>query len=252
MVEKSSRNLDVTCFQTSIWDETLYEAWSAIVYSLIPNISRIESNLKIFCELCNADEVVLFEKSHIFGHQSLRQQRYHDRHRFEKVSNIIKQFKLSCSKMQFAPGTLGGGGGVSELQVENSKFNALVTEFTTNTFIMVVTSSNAVPGTAIKTNIQAVKKKFELFIAESVHQPPAVSVAAARAEDSADGADEKDKNGEETSATTADDAESQGKDTTTVATGENHEKNKCVYFFVFCFCLPTTRARKCLCLSSCI
>ena len=175
MVEKSSRNLDVTCFQTSIWDEALYEAWSAIVYSLIPNISRIESNLKMFCELCNADEVVLFEKATFLVISHYAMQEHHDRHRFEKVSNIIKQFKLSCSKMQFAPGTLGGGGGVSELQVQNSKFSALVTEFTTNTFIMIVTSNSSVLSTAVRANVHAVKGKFEKFIAQSISATPSAS-----------------------------------------------------------------------------
>ena len=49
------------CYATSIWDETLYKAWSSIVYSLIPNISTLESNLEDFCRICDADEVVLFE-----------------------------------------------------------------------------------------------------------------------------------------------------------------------------------------------
>ncbi|RYH10742.1 hypothetical protein EON65_39280 [archaeon] len=50
-------------FPTSIWDETLYKAWSQIVYSLIPNIDQLESQLKEFREICGADEVVLFEKA---------------------------------------------------------------------------------------------------------------------------------------------------------------------------------------------
>ena len=45
-------DLDVTCFQTSIWDETLYRAWSQIVYSLIPNVAQLESKLAIFCNGC--------------------------------------------------------------------------------------------------------------------------------------------------------------------------------------------------------
>lgn len=50
-------------FATSIWDETLYKAWSTIVYSLIPNVDQLESQLKQFCDICGADEVVLFEKA---------------------------------------------------------------------------------------------------------------------------------------------------------------------------------------------
>lgn len=51
------------CFATSIWDETLYRAWSQIVYSLIPNIEQLEAQLNEFCSICSADEVVLFERA---------------------------------------------------------------------------------------------------------------------------------------------------------------------------------------------
>ncbi len=46
-------------FRTSIWDETLYKAWSSIVYSLIPNISLLEEHLQEFRKICNAVEVRL-------------------------------------------------------------------------------------------------------------------------------------------------------------------------------------------------
>ena len=51
------------CFGTSIWDETLYKAWSEIVTNLIPNISVLQSHLDDFCRVCDADEVVLFERA---------------------------------------------------------------------------------------------------------------------------------------------------------------------------------------------
>mgnify|MGYP006183630591 CR=1 FL=1 len=50
-------------FATSIWDETLYKAWSQIVYSLIPNVELLETQLKDFSTICAADEVVLFERA---------------------------------------------------------------------------------------------------------------------------------------------------------------------------------------------
>ena len=39
------------------------QAWSAIVHSLIPNIKRLEDELLMFCDMCDADEVVLFERA---------------------------------------------------------------------------------------------------------------------------------------------------------------------------------------------
>ena len=196
IIETKTKSLPVNCYKTSIWDETLYRAWSSIVYSLIPNITDIESNLHRFCEVCGADEVVLFEMATFLkiSHASLHE--HTDIHRFEKISNIIKQFKLSCSKIQgsFAPGTTGGGGGgFSQLQVSNSRFTALVDEFTTNTVIMVILSNKDDDGkvleegtteekksgsgnsvvqgaafpAAVQANIKAARKHFEQFIATS-------------------------------------------------------------------------------------
>lgn len=50
-------------FGTSIWDETLYKAWCCIVTNLIPNLGVLENHLDHFCTLCDADEVVLFERA---------------------------------------------------------------------------------------------------------------------------------------------------------------------------------------------
>jgi hypothetical protein len=223
------------CFGTSIWDETLYKAWSEIVTNLIPNIRLLETHLNKFCKICDADEVVLFERatflvishagtsddglddtakhggasgaqailpsslpdqivaigdsgvmkditSNIGGpggedagsemvansmdamtagsstglgfasghppseipadmdsaavtpmpsqvtprHQSRTP--HFDAHRFEKISNIIKQFKLSCGKAQSQ---------FEGMQVQNSRFTAYIDQFTANTYIMV-------------------------------------------------------------------------------------------------------------------
>jgi Gtr1/RagA G protein conserved region len=234
------------CFGTSIWDETLYKAWSEIVTNLIPNIRLLENHLNKFCRICDADEVVLFERatflviSHAQGTSddglleeagprhggmgslaatppsSLTDKvgatgdpgmmediasngggaagggedtgsemvatsmdamtasassmgglggfpasghppseipafdvdsaavtpmpshagtpRHHSRtphfdaHRFEKISNIIKQFKLSCGKAQSQ---------FEGMQVQNSRFTAYIDQFTANTYIMV-------------------------------------------------------------------------------------------------------------------
>jgi Ras-related GTP-binding protein A/B len=35
---EKTKGFEVDCFKTSIWDETLYKAWSRIVYFLLPNV----------------------------------------------------------------------------------------------------------------------------------------------------------------------------------------------------------------------
>ena len=43
---------DISCFPTSIWDASLYRAWSSMVHSLIPNVATLESQLNSFCQVC--------------------------------------------------------------------------------------------------------------------------------------------------------------------------------------------------------
>lgn len=74
----------------------LRQAWSAIVHALIPNTRLLQANLEEFRRILDADEVVLFERATflVVSHATYKEHR--DVHRFEKISNIIKQFKLSC------------------------------------------------------------------------------------------------------------------------------------------------------------
>jgi len=153
-----SAPLKITCFRTSIWDETLYKAWSSIVYSLIPNINTLETHLQKFCEICEADEVVLFERATflVISHSTRKDHR--DDHRFEKISNIIKQFKLSCSKSQSQ---------FQSMEVRNSNFAAFIDLFTTNTYIMVIMSDPTIQSAAILINIGIARSHFEKFIQSS-------------------------------------------------------------------------------------
>jgi Ras-related GTP-binding protein A/B len=148
------------CFGTSIWDETLYKAWSEIVTNLIPNIGLLETHLNSFCRICDADEVVLFERATflVISHASEaveERTQYFDPHRFEKISNIVKQFKLSCGKAQSQ---------FQGMEVRNSRFSAFIDAFTSNTYIMVIVSNPNVHTAATLLNIQNARPHFERFI----------------------------------------------------------------------------------------
>ena len=268
LIEESCLGVGVQhfqCFGTSIWDETLYKAWSEIVTNLIPNIGVLESHLSDFCEICDADEVVLFERATFLvishaqakkdgivddGERSTRRgvhitnektnshdgdvnedsivesrgggsggeiekdaaavdnyaiisvsadnitnSTHHpplvtaaksvkritnsgppassaltpqfDAHRFEKISNIVKQFKLSCGKAQSQ---------FQGMDVCNSKFTAFIDAFTANTYIMVIVSHPAggqddwgreTRKAATLMNIQTARSHFEQFIPRS-------------------------------------------------------------------------------------
>eukprot|EP00163_Fabomonas_tropica_P030153 TRINITY_DN6710_c0_g1_i1.p1 TRINITY_DN6710_c0_g1~~TRINITY_DN6710_c0_g1_i1.p1 ORF type:complete len:300 (-),score=57.36 TRINITY_DN6710_c0_g1_i1:161-1060(-) len=150
--------LKTVCFKTSIWDETLYKAWSSIVYSLIPNVQTVEQHLTNFCDICEADEVVLFERATflVISHATRKEQR--DVHCFEKISNIIKQFKLSCSKTQSA---------FQSMEVRNSNFSAFIEQFTSNTYVMCIVSDPSITSAATLINIQVARSHFEKFIQQS-------------------------------------------------------------------------------------
>jgi len=147
-----------TFFKTSIWDETLYLAWSSIVYSLIPNVKVLESHLKNFCSVCEADEVVLFERATFLVISHANAKAHDDVHRFEKISNIIKQFKLSCSKSQAYFQTM---------EVRNSNFAAFIDILTSNTYIMVIMSDTSIQSPAININIKVARSHFEKYLQQT-------------------------------------------------------------------------------------
>jgi len=241
VIEQECSNFGVDNFHifgTSIWDETLYKAWSEIVTNLIPNIRLLESHLNNFCKVCDADEVVLFERATFLvisqaqadssgddnllttgpgdAKEAITQPHssspsgadgapgldeaaqpsaddtndtgstsgivvppddldsaavtplpsqhtprhpartpHFDAHRFEKISNIVKQFKLSCGKAQAQ---------FQGMEVRNSRFSAFIDAFTANTYIMVIVSNPNVHTAATLLNIQNARDHFERFI----------------------------------------------------------------------------------------
>ncbi|XP_055695594.1 ras-related GTP-binding protein A [Lutzomyia longipalpis] len=151
-LKRLSKPLECTCYRTSIWDETLYRAWSNIVYMLIPNVKALEYSLGVFAKIIDADEVLLFERATFLVISHCERKEHRDAHRFEKVSNIIKQFKLSCSKL---------GAKFHSLEVRNSCFAAFIDTFTSNTYVMVIMSDPEMPSEATLINIRNARKHFE-------------------------------------------------------------------------------------------
>ncbi|CAN0174406.1 unnamed protein product, partial [Discosporangium mesarthrocarpum] len=97
-----------------------------------------------------ADEVVLFERATflVISHATEREGMDYDIHRFEKISNIIKQFKLSVSK---------AGAQFKSKEVFNSRFSCIISVFTKNTYIMVITTNRDVQPATTWINITAAR-----------------------------------------------------------------------------------------------
>ncbi|KAJ8656502.1 hypothetical protein O0I10_007825 [Lichtheimia ornata] len=151
-LRQRSRPLQIQGFKTSIWDETLYAAWSQIVHCLIPNIRILESHLDHFCRTCDADEVVLFERTTFLVIANAATIQHQDLHRFEKISNIIKQFNLGCSRSQTR---------FKSMEIRGSTFTAFIDVLTNNTYAMVIMSDPSIQSAATLLNIAAAKKHFE-------------------------------------------------------------------------------------------
>ncbi|XP_028404561.1 ras-related GTP-binding protein A-like [Dendronephthya gigantea] len=151
-LKRLSKPLECTCFRTSIWDETLYKAWSSIVYQLIPNVTELEDNLSKFADIIDGDEVLLFERATFLVISHCQRKEHKDVHRFEKISNIIKQFKLSCSKLHAH---------FQSMEVRNSGFAAFIDVFTANTYVMVIMSDSTISSAATLINIHNARRHFE-------------------------------------------------------------------------------------------
>jgi Ras-related GTP-binding protein A/B len=152
MMEKLQKILNpylfkLTGFPTSIWDELLYKAWSQIVCSLIPNMNLFNNNLIKFNSILDAEEIILFEKTTflvILSTLSILQKQRHsngsdgtsivnlDPKRFEKISNIIKTYKQSISKLRT---------NFQNMIIRGSNCHFYVDILTDNIFIMIVMKS---------------------------------------------------------------------------------------------------------------
>jgi Ras-related GTP-binding protein A/B len=155
-LEEKSANFKIKCYPTSIWEASLYKAWTQIVSELSPNKAQIEKSLQNFAEACEADEVVLFEKNTFllcFSYCIKKEgDNANDEQRFEKISHIIKKFKLSC---------MSSNSSFKSMVIETKNYSAYMDEFTTATYILVILSNKKVSLELLKLNTALCKKSFE-------------------------------------------------------------------------------------------
>ncbi|XP_059013209.1 ras-related GTP-binding protein B isoform X7 [Mustela lutreola] len=101
--------------------------------SCLEAILQNSPDAKVFCLVHKMDLVQEDQRDLVISHYQCKEQR--DAHRFEKISNIIKQFKLSCSKLAAS---------FQSMEVRNSNFAAFIDIFTSNTYVMVVMSDPSI------------------------------------------------------------------------------------------------------------
>ncbi|KAG6878979.1 hypothetical protein C0992_006114 [Termitomyces sp. T32_za158] len=123
---------------TSIYDESLYKAWSSIVHTLIPNAAVLSKHLATFATACSATEVILFERTTflVIATSSSGSMEQHDLNqhkleptRYERTSELVKAFKHSCSRVREE---------FHSLEMELYNFTAVLDEMTKNTYVLVI------------------------------------------------------------------------------------------------------------------
>ncbi|KAJ1921945.1 hypothetical protein H4219_000292 [Mycoemilia scoparia] len=133
-----SRGFNPEFYPTTIWSFSLYFAWSNIVYRLIPNISSIEKYLQRFQTICDAYEVVLFERT-----------------TFLVVTNIGNENDIDQQRdMQSS---------FDSLEIRNKQFTMFLQPFTKSTYILVVTTKPEVEPALTKYNIDAARDVFARY-----------------------------------------------------------------------------------------
>ncbi|KAJ7461574.1 Gtr1/RagA G protein conserved region-domain-containing protein [Mycena latifolia] len=147
----------LTVFGTSIYDESLYRAWSSIVHTLIPNAAVLSKHLTIFAEACSATEVILFERTTflVIATSTPRADADAatlDSTRYERTSELIKAFKHSCSRVREE---------FHALEMELPDFSAVLDEMTKNTYVLIIVHDPTIETTALKLNIRMARRKFE-------------------------------------------------------------------------------------------
>lgn len=159
---EGAEHQQVEYWGTSIWDQSLYKAWTQVIYQLVPNAGVIERLLNQLADVVHAHEMVLYERTtclmvtHISRPYEAKSNPFTDR--FEKLSSILKSQKQSLSKHTGLP---PGSAHFAELQIKTGNFMFLITRLTENTNLAVVLPSGEAYFNAARINITLARERFE-------------------------------------------------------------------------------------------
>ncbi|KAJ2828448.1 hypothetical protein GGI24_002385, partial [Coemansia furcata] len=139
-------------FGTSIWDYTLYHAWSQIVHRLVPNMSLIERHLSRFRVLTDAAEVVLFERATFLVVCSMTSDKGVPPNKYMTVSQAVKTYRNKCAAVQST---------FQSIEIRNKNYSLFVEPFTKSTCILVITSDPEIEPAVTRANIKAAQAHFQ-------------------------------------------------------------------------------------------
>jgi len=152
---------EIVPFATSIWDQSLYKAWAEIIHDLVPNLDQIEKHLSSLGKIIQAEEVLLFERSSflvVSAWASNVGAMNPTTDRFERLSNIIKNFKQTTARFT---GTPKSAEQFVHLELKLPQFSFFVVKFTTNTYLAACLPPGEERFNAAVMNCDIAKTHFE-------------------------------------------------------------------------------------------
>lgn len=181
------RTMDIQPFATSIWDQSLYKAWSSIIHDLIPNLAIIEKELGDLGQAIEAEEIFLYERTSFLVVSTWKSEeaaRNPHKDREERLSNVMKTFK---NRLAGWSGTSRNSDQFKEMQLTlGTLFSFYIMTFTTNTYIQVVLP----PGEA-RLNAAKLNTKIAAGYFERLDSPPAKEAKGSTGAGAAKGSDAK-------------------------------------------------------------
>jgi len=151
-LEAKANNFKIEFFQTSIWENTLYKAWSNILASIIPNKDIIKELLEKYAKACQADEVILFEKNTLLCITSFHNKDIKDEERFEKICFSMKRFKNTCYLEDKK---------YNHFLIKNKINTIYIQDFENSTILMIVLPNSNASLELVKLNLEISKKSFK-------------------------------------------------------------------------------------------
>ncbi|GAA5996873.1 hypothetical protein JCM5350_005909 [Sporobolomyces pararoseus] len=154
---------------TSIWNETLYRAWSIVVSHLMPSLSLLRHHLSTYLSLTSSLELVLFERTTFLVISSVTKKLEDmneeekrlvsgwEERRFERVSTMVKGFKGSCNKLNLP---------FASLSLSSQNYTTHLDSLTPETYLLIISPRSSGPGVGgvspatVEMNLKGVREFF--------------------------------------------------------------------------------------------
>ena len=153
--EAKAGNFKLNFYQTSIWEPSLYKAFSNILSSIVKNNDKIQKILEVYGRACDADEVILFDKKTLLAISSFGNKKIKDEERIEKMCFSMKKFKSNYKN---------SSNKFNDFIIKNKSNIIYFDELNRSSYIMAVLSNKSASLELLKLNLEIIRKEIENLI----------------------------------------------------------------------------------------